>query len=208
MLDDLDDLIACPQCDALWRAASPAPGQRARCGRCNQVLITPRIGAEARVVALALALMILTLGALSFPFLTISARGLSHSASLAGAAFAFAGGPYEILALAVLAAIVLIPVLRVLLIVYTLAPLALGRAPATAARAAFLWSERLRPWSMGEIFAIGCAVALVKVADLATIGFGPAFWMFGLVTIAAVLQDQLICRWSIWEALDRARPAS
>ena len=35
---------------------------------------------------------------------------------------------------------------------------------------AFRLAEALQPWSMAEIFVIGCAVALVKIADLAEHG--------------------------------------
>jgi paraquat-inducible protein A len=56
---------------------------------------------------------------------------------------------------------------------------------------------------MAEIFVIGCAVALVKIADLADVVFGPAFWMFALLVVLIVAQDRLMCRWSVWNALNR-----
>ncbi|MGZ9810428.1 paraquat-inducible protein A [Pseudoroseicyclus sp. H15] len=203
---DTRELIACPNCDALYHVVSPGRGERARCGRCHEVLITPRFGAETRIIALALAVLILTIGAVNFPFLSIRAAGVSHSASILSTAAAFTGGPYFLLSLATLFVIVLVPVIRVILLLYVFTPMALGRPAGAGARGAFAWSERLRPWSMAEIFAIGCAVALVKVADLAQISFGPAFWMFGLLTLLLVAQDSLICRWTIWQALDEAAP--
>ncbi|WP_373353092.1 paraquat-inducible protein A [Pseudoroseicyclus sp. CXY001] len=200
---DTSDLVACPTCDAIYHAVTPARGERARCGRCGIVLITPRTGAEARIIALALAVLILTFGALYFPFLTIRAAGVSHSASLLSAAIAFTGGPLFALSLVVLGLIVLVPVSRVILLLYVLIPLSLGRPPARGAKQAFTFADQLKPWSMAEIFAIGCAVALVKVADLADITFGPAFWMFALLTLLVVFQDSLVCRWTIWETLDQ-----
>ncbi|NDV01664.1 paraquat-inducible protein A [Pseudoroseicyclus sp. CLL3-39] len=202
-----DDLIACPNCDVLYRIKAPARGERARCGRCHEVLITPRLGAEGRIIALALAVLILTIGALSFPFLTIRAAGVSHSASIFSAAAAFSGGPFFLLSFAVLCLIVLVPVGRVLLLLYVFVPLARGRGVGPLTKQAFTLAERMRPWSMAEIFAIGCAVALVKVADLAEIAFGPAFWMFALLTLLVVAQDSLICRWTIWDALDKEAEA-
>jgi paraquat-inducible protein A len=58
---------------------------------------------------------------------------------------------------------------------------------------------------MAEIFAIGCAVSLVKVADLAKIDFGPAFWMFASVVVIIMVQDSFMCRWSVWKSLDQER---
>ena len=55
---------------------------------------------------------------------------------------------------------------------------------------------------MAEIFIIGVAVALIKVAGIASITIGPAFWAFSALVIITVLKDQLICRFSIWQALE------
>ncbi|MBJ3761163.1 paraquat-inducible protein A [Maribius pontilimi] len=202
------ELIACPQCDALYHAFEPGPGERLLCRRCHHVLIAPRTGAFIRTIALAITIMVLMLGATFFPFLRINTSGLSNAASVFDAALAFLDGGWMIaLSFAVASLIVLIPVLRAMLVVYTLAPLAMGRAPLPGARTAFRWSEDLRPWSMAEIFVIGVAVALVKVSDLAKVEYGPAFWMFAALVIVIVLQEGLMCRWTIWKALETNRPS-
>ena len=59
---------------------------------------------------------------------------------------------------------------------------------------------------MAEIFVIGASIALVKVADLATVSLGPAFWLFGALVIAGVAQDALVDRWSLWRAIEAASP--
>lgn len=79
--------------------------------------------------------------------------------------------------------------------------------PPPVARPAFRLAERLRPWSMAEIFALGCAVSLVKIADLAQISFGPAFWMFSSLVIVSVVQDNMMCRWSVWNAIEQGERA-
>lgn len=200
---DLTTLIACPQCDALYHAKSPAPGERAVCHRCHTVLIAPRRGAGARVIALAIASVILVFGALFFPFLQIRVAGFSSDATVLDAALAFSGGPLVVLSLAVAALIVFLPLTRMLLTLYVLIPVVLDRPPARHAMRAFRLSEALRPWSMAEIFVIGCAVALVKIADLARVDIGPAFWMFIILVVLIVVQDTLMCRWSVWKSLER-----
>ncbi len=197
-------MIACPRCDALYSVArEPGPGQRAVCARCHAVLIAPRRGAGARLIAVSLTVVILVVAATLFPFLTIRAGGAWNSSSILDAALAFSGGPFALLALACAALIVFIPVLRALLMIYVLTPVVLDRPPAKGARRAFRLSEDLRPWSMAEVFAIGCAVALVKVADLADVVFGPAFWMFAFLVILVVVQDTFMCRYSVWKALEK-----
>lgn len=196
------ELIACPQCDALYRIVPLGHGERAKCVRCHTVLVATRDQAFIRVIALAVTVVILMVAATFFPFLSVSVAGLSNSSSVLDAALAFAGGPMFGLSLAVAALIVAIPIIRAALVVYVLTPLAFGRMPWPGAIPAFRFSETLRPWSMAEIFVIGVAVALVKVADLARIGFGPAFWMFAALVVVIVLKDGNMNRWTIWKALD------
>lgn len=198
----IDSLIACPQCDALYRATSPRPGERAVCHRCHTVLIAPRKGAGLKIIALALASVVLVIGVLTFPFIAIRRLGLSSDATVLDAALAFSG-PLLVLSLAVFAAIIFLPLLRLLLTLYVLVPVVFDQPPWPGAKRAFRWAERLRPWSMAEIFVIGCAVALIKLADLARVELGAAFWMFVILVVLIVVQDTFMCRWSVWKSLER-----
>ena len=56
---------------------------------------------------------------------------------------------------------------------------------------------------MAEIFAIGCAVALVKITALANVAFGAAFWMFAVLVLVVLIKDRTLCKWTVWESLDR-----
>ncbi len=204
-LEMLDDLIVCPQCDAVYRMKKPKNGERATCQRCHRVLIAPRKDAGMQIIAVALAVLFLIVGATVFPFLTIDAAGNKNAVSILDAALAFSEGPLVILSLATAGVIILIPLIRVLLTLYVLVPVVLDRPAAPHAMHAFRLSEALRPWSMAEIFAIGVAVALVKVADLARVGFGPAFWMFGILVVLVIALDSLMCKWSVWYRLEHPK---
>ena len=202
---DLDKVIVCPQCDAVFQLVRPQHGERAKCQRCHKVLIAPRQNAGLHIIAVALSVLFLIIGAAIFPFLTIDAAGNKNAVSILDAALAFSGGPMIILSLATAALIILFPLFRVLLTLYVLIPVVLDRPPARHAIRAFRLSEAMRPWSMAEIFAIGCAVALVKVADLAHVGFGPAFWMFGILVVLVIAQDSFMCKWSVWNSLEHPK---
>lgn len=195
------DLVACPQCDALYRLGTVPQGQSARCTRCHTVIVSPRRKAGMTILSLAAAAVVLLVGSLWFPFLRIDSRGLWQEATLLDIATSIAGGPLYVVSLTVLAAIVVIPVARALLTLYVLWPVVWDRAPWPRAARAFRWAERLKPWSMAEIFAIGCAVSLSKIADLATVQLGPAFWMFAALVVVTVWQDRLVDRWSVWRAI-------
>lgn len=201
----LDQLIVCPQCDAAYRMKKPKHGERAACQRCHKTLIAPRKNAGLHIIAVALAVLFLIVGAALFPFLSIDAAGNKNAVSILDAALAFSGGPMIILSLATAALIIFVPLTRVLLTLYVLVPLVLDRPAARHAVGAFRLSEALRPWSMAEIFAIGCAVALVKITDLANVEFGPAFWMFGILVVLVIAQDSFMCKWSVWHRLEHPK---
>lgn len=201
----LDQLIVCPQCDAAFTLRRPGVGERATCQRCGTVLITPRRKAGLQIIAVSLAIAILIVAATVFPFLTINAAGASNSVSILDAALAFSDGPLILLSMTTAALIVFVPLTRVLLAIYVLVPIVMDRPPAPGATRAFRLSEALKPWSMAEIFAIGCAVALVKISDLADVAFGPAFWMFAVLVFLVVVQDNFLCRWSVWNSLDKPK---
>lgn len=195
-------LVACPRCDALHIERELEPGETARCVRCNTVLASPRAGAFTRIIALSFTSLVLMVGAVFFPFLEISRMGFGNETSLFGVAMAFSHGALMPLTVALLGTIVGLPVLRAVLLVYTLLPLSRGRVPFAHAVTAFRLSESLRPWSMAEIFVIGTAIALVKVGGLATISFGPAFWAFcGLIVVNAA-SNAFTSATTIWDAIE------
>lgn len=206
-IENLDDIVICPNCDAAYHLRRPGNAERAVCARCHTVLIEPRRKAGKQIIAIALAVVVLVIAAISFPFLTIRAGGVTNSVSIIGTALAFESGLYRPLALAMILLIVGIPLSRAALTIYVLLPIVRDRPFWPGAQRAFRWVERLRPWSMTEIFVLGCAVALTKVADLADIRFGAAFWLFAALVVLVLVKDNYLCRWSVWNSLSKTTKA-
>lgn len=196
--DALDALIACPQCDALYKVDTKT---RLVCERCHTVLVDPARRAGLKVLFLALMSVALVYGTVTQPFLSIKRFWITSEATLLETALAF-DGPLLALSIAVLALILVLPATRLGLSLYVLGPLVLGKQPLPGARRAYRWSETLRPWSMAEIFTLGCGVALIKIVDMAEVTFGPAFWMFAALVVLLWVQDTLTCRYSVWKALE------
>ena len=202
LLAPIEQLIACPTCDALSDAGRAEEGKRLRCARCHRVLVSPDRQASLKIILLSLASALLVLGAVTQPFLSIKRFFLTQDATLIETALAF-DGPLLALSLATLALVIVLPVTRLILTVYVLGPLVLDRHPLPYAKPAFRLAETLKPWSMAEIFALGAAIALIKIVDLAHVTLGPAVWMFAGFVILVALQNTLMCRWSVWSALDK-----
>ncbi len=202
-MDMSSHLSACPQCDTLHQMAELPDGARARCTRCHTVLVTNRSDAISKILALAIAATVLMIAALFFPFLSIRVGASINKTSLFDAVLAFSGDHLLPAALFVAALIIILPLTRVIALTYALLPLARGRPPYRRAKSAFHLAETLKPWSMVEIFIVGVAVSMIKVAGLATVTLGPAFWALSILVVVTTLKDRLICNWTIWAALER-----
>jgi paraquat-inducible protein A len=164
--------------------------------------MAPREGALTRIVMLATTALILMIAAVFFPFLELQAGGLTQRSSVFDAVLAFSEGLMLPLSVAVAALIVVLPLFRLGAIIYALAPMAYGRKPARYAAQAFRLAEAAKPWAMAEIFIVGVAVALVKVAGLAHVSLGPAFWAFVALVLVTVLKDNFMCRLTVWKTLE------
>ena len=197
--------VVCSKCDALYRARDIEKGTSAVCVRCHTVLAAPRRKAGMLIICLAVASLILTLAAVFFPFLTLEVQGFRSSSSLLDIAFSFSDGSLRILIVLMLALVLAVPAARAALLTYVLAPLVFDRSPRPLAIPAFRLAQNLKPWAMAEVFAIGCAISLVKITDLAHVSFGQAFWIFSAIVALIVTQDRFLCSWSVWNDLTQAR---
>ncbi|EKE67834.1 MULTISPECIES: paraquat-inducible protein A [Roseobacteraceae] len=204
-IPDLDGMMACPACDALLVDRTVSVGATASCPRCHTVIEAPRPLAMTRIIMLALAALILMIAAVFFPFLELGAAGMVRRSSLLDTVMAYATGLTAPLTLAMAALIVVLPVTRFLTLLYVLGPMAFGWHPARHAVHAFRVTEALRPWAMAEVFIVGVAVALVKVAGLAHVSLGPAFWAFVALVIVTVLKDNFMSRVTVWKTLEARR---
>ncbi len=200
---DPSELIACPNCDLLHAARQISEGERLRCARCGTKLASSRPNAIDRLLASAVTNAILIAGALFFPFIQLDGGGTRQSATLIDAVSAFGGGLTTPLVLVVAAFIIVIPFMRASALIYTLWPLRFGRAPYQGAARAFRFANILKPWSMAEIFIIGVVVALVKIAGIAQVSLGPAFWMLTAIVLVLLLENHNFCRWTIWQTLGK-----
>ncbi len=197
-----DELIACTVCDALHRLGDVPEGGRLRCRRCGSLLLRSEHGSLDSMLGSAFAMMVLVGSAVFLPFLQISARGFRSEATLLDTALAFSGGITTPLTALLVLLIVVIPIARAVLITYALLPLRLGLQLLPRARGAFYWSERLRPWSMAEVFIVGVVVALVKIGGMATVTFGPAFWQLSIIALVVALEAASLSEKTVWRMLE------
>jgi paraquat-inducible protein A len=200
-IDFMSHLIACHGCDLLVDVSGLENGSRASCPRCGHFLTRYQHDAMSRVLAYAIAGIILLLLACSFSFLSFSSSGLESVMTLRAAPWSLWRYGMPELAVMVAAFIIYIPALLLLLMVLVSVPLLFGlRVPwlRFAARSVFT----LQNWAMVEVFIIGVIVSLVKIAAMATVVLGISFWAYAAFSICFTLALVTLDRYQCWEMIE------
>lgn len=199
-----EETIGCPECDLLGSMPALAPGQRARCSRCGFLLAVRYEDPFGRAFSFALSALIMLLIAMSFPFLSITASGVSNSMTLLQTVSYLADYGAEAISVLVLLVVILVPMAMLLLIGLLSLFLRRGRFHPLLEGPA-RWLFHLNPWAMVEVFAIGVIVSLVKLAAMAHVALGLSFWAYlafsGLFLLAFSSMDRL----TVWSTIERIR---
>ena len=194
--------IGCPECDLLTEFQDLNPGERARCGRCGFVLSVCFDDPFARCLSYSVAALVVLGIAFSFPFLTITAAGISNSMTLVQTVSYLAQYGAHIIAILLSVFVILVPSLMLVLMIVISASLhrswfhPLLMPPAR-------WLFHLNAWSMVEVFAIGVIVSLVKLAAMAKVEIGPSFWAYLAFTVLFLLAFSGFDRLTVWRAIER-----
>jgi len=78
--------------------------------------------------------------------------------------------------------------------------------PPPRVRRVFALAERLRPWSMIEVFVFGVFVAYVKLGDLVQITLDAGVYALLALTFVLIWADSALDREEVWERLGRSSP--
>jgi len=198
---DLDELLACPACDRLHRRLALAVGESADCVRCGHPVQTARADTLDRSLAASIACLILLVMSVALPFLSLSRAGIGSQISVLDAFGALWASDFRWLGVLTLALIVVLPVLRLVLLVYVLLPLRRARATGQRTRTAFRWALMLEPWAMADIFMVGVAISLFKIGTVARLHIGLAFWALLAAIGVSFYLARVLCRDTVWQRL-------
>lgn len=200
----LISLVACPECDLLHDKLPIEVGAVARCQRCSAFLYSNRPNNIDRCLAVSLAALIMFIVANAFPFLAISVSGNTQSISIVSAVFALSDEGLWMLGILCFGFILLIPLLRVVGLLYILVPLRFDRR-LPGLELVFRGIVSMSPWSMMEIYMLGAIVALVKLASMASIELGLSFWAFALLNMLSALAAQMVDSHTLWDFISHSR---
>ena len=194
-------LRECPSCGLFQTVPALVPGTSAHCARCPTILRRVSAHRLDHIIALTVAALVLLTVMCATPLMSVETAGIRHVADLFS-------GPEELVRqnMAPLGAVVLFvtvaaPLGRLLATLYALIG-AHARHPSRHLRQVFAWAERLRPWSMIEVFVLGVFVAYVKLGGLVEIGLRAGVYALLTLTFVLVWIDSALDREKVWERLD------
>lgn len=197
-------LTACHDCDLLYRKHALRDGEQAICSRCGAVLYQKKRDTLDRTINLSLTNLILFVVANVFPFMSFQLQGREQVTVLTSGGIELYHQGFWELALLVLAAGVIFPLVKILGNLYVLIPLKWNRR-VWKAREAFKLVETLTPWAMMEVFLLGVIVGYVKLIDIATIVLGISIFSFAALIIFVAMAGAALDSEEVWERLERAQ---
>jgi len=158
------------------------PGAKARCARCGHVLASQSADPLDRPLALTLAAAIVFIVANTTSLMGLSAVGRFASTTIPYGAYEMWMQGEKITAVIVAFCAVIAPGAYILFMLTVL--LAVRRPPAPHWVGELLrWGDSMQPWSMGEVMILGIMVALIKIAELATVNVGIGMYAVGAMVV-------------------------
>lgn len=179
-----ENLIACHECDLLFRRPPRLDGLVARCSRCRTRL-TGILHARPTLdltCAMTVAALVTFLIAQGFPVIALDADGMTSHATLFDAVVALWSTRMRIVAAIVFCSTTLFPLIELVALLYLLIPLRVGSVPPRFIHA-LRFAQLLRPWGMIEVLMLGVLVTTVKMASLAQVIPETALFAFGALTL-------------------------
>lgn len=174
--------VACLDCDLLQRIPPLPPGGKARCVRCGSLLAKRPFGPPDLPLALTVATAIVLVVANVSPLMELSVVGRTASTTIAGGALEMWLQGEQITGALVAFCAVIAPAGYVLFMLTLL--LAARRSPVPRWAGEMLrWANHFEIWSMLEVMMLGILVALIKIAELATVETGIGIYAVGALVL-------------------------
>ena len=198
------DMLACEECDALYSRRRLAAGDVARCPRCGATLGRGHwLEVNGQLALASGALLVFVLGNVN-DIVTLDLRGVRTPVTLYESIWATWLAGEKIVALLAGATAFVFPLAVILLRLYVLWPLAMGRVARgfVPAMRALRWVTR---WSMVEVFMVGTMVAIVKLAGLASVIPGVGIFSYAALTLL-LAGIQAAGLHSLWRSAEELAP--
>ena len=198
-LHALDGLSECSSCGYFQRVPELEPGHVAECRRCHGQIGRRRNNPPVSTpLAFCVASAVLYVTAILEPLMTFDLYGRDRTVTLLTGPLELWREGWGLVALLVAAATIIVPpivIAEMLAVLLAASCKSLpGWAPAVMRR-----YERLRPWSMIEVYMLGIFVAYTKLIDLARVEVGPAVYALAALMVTMAATDSTVDVDLIWK---------
>ncbi len=200
--------VLCLECELV--VAVRAGGEESRrCPRCGARLVPRQPGSLAAAAAFTAAGYILYLPANLLPVLTITRFGRIDSYTILGGVRDLASAGLWPLALLVLVASIVVPVLKLGVLTWCLIAVRLGSARLLRQRTAFYrFIDFIGRWSNIDVFVVSIVTALVQFGTLTRIEPGSGIAAFAGVVVATMIATRVFDPRLMWDAAAAQRQAA
>jgi paraquat-inducible protein A len=162
----------------MQRIPALAPGASAACRRCGRILSKRPTGPRDLPLALAITAAIALIVANSLPLMELHVVGRFASTTIAGGAYEMWEQGQRVTSILVAFCALIAPVGFVSFMLVLLIAERRPRLPPWTGEM-LRWVGHLQVWSMLEVVMLGILVALIKIAQLATVDPGIGMYAFG-----------------------------
>ena len=205
MATKTNNLLACPECDALQREPPLAPAAAAACIRCGAELARNKPESLDHTLAFMIGAAVAFACANAFPIMELDAQGIPSSSTIYGLVQALFASGWPSVALIVLVTVIVVPAAQVATALYILVSLKLRRIPRLL-RPAIRTLDWIWRWGMVEVFFLGALVSLVKLTQLAEVHMGWALYAVGAYVLLLAAAVSAFDPHSLWDRVEELRP--
>lgn len=185
--------LNCAECNLTVELQQLTIGEKAMCPRCGYLLMTNHAEAFERILAFAIAALMLLFLSLSFEFVSLHYQGQAHTIRILDTYFILIEQNYLIIALLLVITIIALPMIVICGLIYLIFAIHDNRYPAHGLVISKVILALL-PWSMAEIFLIGVLVSLIKISTMASVSLGLSFYAYVLFSICYIASIQYVDR--------------
>lgn len=199
-----NNLLACPECDALQRRPKLAPNAAATCVRCGAEIEREKPYSLDHTLAFMIGAAVAFVCANAFPIMELEARGIQTSSTLYGLVESLFATGWPSVALIVLVMVIVVPAAQIATSLYILVSLKLGRLPALL-QPAIRTLDWIWRWGMVEVFFLSALLSMVKLTQLASVHLGLALYAVGAYVLLLSGAVSAFDPHSLWRRIEELR---
>ena len=200
--------LGCPECGALAET-SALTGRRmmARCNVCHYPLERASGRSVSAALACSLTTFVLLLPGNLSPLMTVHLLGAERSAQLASGIVVMWREGFQLLAVVLGLTGIALPLVRFSALSVVLAAVLWGWRPRWLG-SCYRWTLWLDPWSMVDVYLIGCFVGYTRVTQQLTGSIDAGGYCFVVAAFMSMLTRATLDRRTVWRAISPERHAA